>query len=203
MDPINKDGNAGAPAATVVPTVGNPSNTNDEVAKLRKQLEQAEHVIVGLKKKSDEAPSTDALKEEAAKIAQAEIEKVRNDLAGDVLEEEISKVAKTPEEKEAVLKEYNSSIVKTGVSRAKIAADLSKAAAIANLPKVQAQAAEARAAAASAGAARTAAPAGVTEVKTDSIKLSAAEEKWAAETAARLGKKVEEVKAQLAKNRKS
>jgi len=180
-----------------------------ELAETKKRLEQAEYTIVKLKKAPVSPSEThsqtvdiESIKAEAAKAAKAEIDSIRQDLTGDVLEEELSKVAKTPEERAAVLREYNEGIVKTGVSRAKIGNDLARAALLANGPKLQAQMSEVQRAATASGTAMSGSATGTSAEIKANVKFTPAEEKWVTDTARVTGKTVDEVKTALLKNRR-
>ena len=205
MDPKNQPTGAGTP----VPGEKTQAQIDLEakLAAKEQELTQAQHTIINLKKEKKETPTTstvdiDEIRAEAAKAASVEIEKIKTDLVGDVLEEELSKVAKTPEEKAAILKEYNEGIVKSGASRAKIAGDLAKAATFVNASKNSAQLEEAKRAAAAAEAAKSGAASGAGGSPAVEVKLSPAEEKWVNDTARMTNKTPAEVKAALLKNRK-
>lgn len=194
----------------VVPAGETVESVKAALAAKELELSQAQHTIIGLKAKKEQVPvaqtvDIDAIKADAVAAAEAkaksEIESVKAELVGDVLEEELSKVAKTPEEREAIRKEYEGGIVRTGVSRAKIAADLARAALLANSAKITAESEESRRAAAAALAARGGAASGSPTVGGEQVKFTPAEEKWMADTARMTGKSIDEVKAALLKNR--
>lgn len=116
-----------------------------EAEKLRKQLDQAEHKIVELKK--DKKPKTDEGDDEGedskgirpdavATIVKSVTEQIRQDQSSDVVTEELSKLTKDPDELAHIKLIYESKIVKTGFTREQIAKDLADSFAIANAPRI-------------------------------------------------------------------
>jgi hypothetical protein len=172
---------------------------------IKKELEQAQYTIVKLKKELDSRQATpqvdvEAIKAEAARIALEQIEKAKTDLAKDTFEEELSRIAKSDEEKQLILKQYNEGIIKTGISRASIINDLARAALLANAPKMQAQIEEIKKSAISQDSLRGGNPTGTPTINLSDKKLSPQEEKWVLDTARATGKTADEVKALLLKN---
>jgi hypothetical protein len=121
-----------------------------EAEKLRKQLDQAEHKIVELKK--DKKPKADEGGDEGddkgvrpdavEQIVKSVTEQIRQDSASDVVNEELSKLTKDPDELAHIKLIYESKIVKTGFTREQIAKDLADSFAIANAPRIQKNAEE-------------------------------------------------------------
>jgi hypothetical protein len=121
-----------------------------EAEKLRKQLDQAEHKIVELKK--DKKPKADAGDDEGddkgvrpdavEQIVKSVTEQIRQDQSSDVVNEELSKLTKDPDELAHIKLIYESKIVKTGFTREQIAKDLADSFAIANAPRLQKNAEE-------------------------------------------------------------
>lgn len=121
-----------------------------EADKLRKQLDQAEHKIVELKK--DKKPKADEGDDEGddkgvrpdavEQIVKSVTEQIRQDQSSDVVNEELSKLSKDLDELAHIKLIYESKIVKTGFTREQIAKDLADSFAIANAPRLQKNAEE-------------------------------------------------------------
>jgi hypothetical protein len=117
-----------------------------EAEKLRKQLDQAEHKIIELKK--DKKPKADEGGDDEGddkgvrpgaveQIVKSVTEQIRQDQSSDVVNEELSKLTKDQDELAHIKLIYESKIVKTGFTREQIAKDLADSFAIANAPRIQ------------------------------------------------------------------
>jgi hypothetical protein len=100
------------------------AEVDQEKEALKKRLSQAEYVIEKLKKAK---PAETQVETNGDEMESRIIGKVRESMASDFLEETLGRIA-DPIKREAVRQEYETSIVKTGVSRASIEADIAKAA---------------------------------------------------------------------------
>lgn len=116
-----------------------------EAEKLRKQLDQAEHTIVKLKTEKkpkadeggDEGDDKGVRPDAVEQIVKSVTEQIRQDQSSDVVNEELSKLTKDPDELAHIKLIYESKIVKTGFTREQIAKDLADSFAIANAPRIQ------------------------------------------------------------------
>jgi hypothetical protein len=117
-----------------------------EAEKLRDQLKKAEHTIVTLKKDKkpkadeggdDEGDDKGVRPDAVEQIVKSVTEQIRQDSASDVVNEELSKLTKDPDELAHIKLIYESKIVKTGFTREQIAKDLADSFAIANAPRIQ------------------------------------------------------------------
>lgn len=124
---------------------------------LKKRIAQAEHVIETLKKEKAEKPPEPSAPVAAAapavnedEIVQKVTTRLAETIASESLEESLSSLSEDPEEREEILKEYRTSIVKSGVTKSAIRADLGKAAALVRSQRNAKSATEAAAAAKSA-----------------------------------------------------
>lgn len=112
------------------------------------ELKKAQFTIEKTKKdlksnttKDDEGVYEDEdteIEDKATKIAEVTTEKVRQEMVKDVIEEEISKRAESPEHAELLRLYYDKKIVKSGFSRSAITSDLDNAALLVNKPKLEA-----------------------------------------------------------------
>ena len=139
----NENGEIITPPA---PASGQEQNSDDgidykaEFEKKEKELGQAQHVIVDLKKKKEGSASVDveAIKEEArkeaAEAAKREIETFKVDLSQDTISDEIGKLTTNPDKQKLIKLHYEKSVVRTGYTRDAIQGDLRKALAIVELP---------------------------------------------------------------------
>lgn len=94
------------------------------------QLGQAEFVIEKLKKEKAEKPPESAPAVNEDEIVQKVTSRLAETIASESLEESLASLSDDPEEREEILKEYKTSIVKSGVTKSAIRADLAKAAAL-------------------------------------------------------------------------
>lgn len=133
----------------------------DEKAKKERELVQAQHTIVELKKKKDAEGTVDVASiveerlAEFKKQQQAEIEAAKAQMASDAIEETLSELTDDPKARELILHHYENSILKTGVSKQQIREDLKKANVLAHRPIVERLASEGAAARASHAATAT------------------------------------------------
>jgi len=105
---------------------------------LENRLNKAEHKIVELKKESqdegDDVYSDDPYG--VQEIVKREVEKIthslREDIVGDVIEEELNSLAKSADEKELIKYHYQNSIRPSGTNRVSIKEDLRSAYLLAN-----------------------------------------------------------------------
>jgi len=124
-----------------------------ELEKVKVQLAQAEFTIQKEKDKSKSNTKKDEDKEivevddddkvdveaKAASIAKSEIEKFKLEQTVDVLEDEISKLATSPEHAELIRLTYQNRINKSGFNRKAIIEDLSAAAILVEKPRFERQ----------------------------------------------------------------
>lgn len=116
-----------------------------EAEKLRKQLGQAEHTIVTLKKKKDDEGTTtppfeidiEAIKAEALEAANKGLEQFKLEQTKDTLEDVLNSMSSNPDEREHIRLTYESKIVKSGFSKEAIRNDLTNAQILANRPKYE------------------------------------------------------------------
>jgi hypothetical protein len=122
-----------------------------ELEKVKTQLKQAEYTIQKEKEKSksdtkkdeDKVDVIDIDEEDvgakASAIAKTEIEKFKMEQTLDVLEDEISKLATSPEHAELIKLTYQNRINKSGFNRKAIVDDLMAAALLVDRPKFERQ----------------------------------------------------------------
>lgn len=165
-----------------------------------KELAQAQHTIVDLKKKTKEEPKPvtqevdiEAIEEKALSKAQEEIEKFKVEQSKDTFEDILATFKGTPEEKEKIKTVYNTSIVKTGFNREAIRQDLENAFLIANKPKFETTIKELQATAISKGTQAGASTTSQEIDRKDEPNLSDAEKAWVKTTAQKRGLKEEDV----------
>jgi len=116
-----------------------------------KRIGQAEHVIETLKAEKKAAPAVDQKPSVDPDALKTEImAKVREELLPDVIEAAINAASSDHEEREKIRSEYQTSIVKSGLSKASIESDIRKAALIVRSEKNATMASEIAAAAHSA-----------------------------------------------------
>lgn len=101
------------------------TDPREENERLKKRIAQAEFVIEKLK--SEKPKETKEAKTEDDAEARI-ISRVREEMASDFIEDALTRVTVDPVERERIMLEYRTSIVKTGVSRSSIEADIAKAA---------------------------------------------------------------------------
>jgi hypothetical protein len=174
-----------------------------ELAKVKKQLGQAEHTIVELKKKKDETGEPqidiDEIVADIKEQARQEVEKVKNELTADTVEDHLASISNDPAERELIKLHYEKTINKTGTSRAAILADLQNAKVLANKPRFDKLMSEANRSADTKASIPSGAASGH---QTDSpTELSAAEEKAIQAMAQRTGKPVDEIRLKLIANK--
>lgn len=116
-----------------------------EADKLRDQLKKAEHTIVTLKKEKkpkadegdDEEDKSEGVRPETVdQIVKSVTENILQKTAGDVLQEELVKLAADADERAHIKLIYDNKIVRSGFTREDIAKDLETARAIANAPRI-------------------------------------------------------------------
>ncbi|TXH56080.1 MAG: hypothetical protein E6Q97_07250 [Desulfurellales bacterium] len=125
-----------------------------EVEAKTKQIGQAEHTIETLKSKAKtEVVAPEPKPEINVEGLRADImAKVREELLPDVIEAALAAASTDPEEREKIRSEYQTAIVKTGLSKASIENDIRKAALIVRSEKNATMASEIAAAAHSSSA---------------------------------------------------
>lgn len=142
-----------------------------ELARVTKQLGQAEHTIVTLKKAKEPAPEYTSTEETAA--AAPDIEAVvRQTMQQVTAEQQIDQSSSSPAEAALTKFHFNNSIVRTG----NIVEDIANARALANRRKVEQQIGELRRTATKPKASSTATSAGQTVETKPAIQLSAQEQ---------------------------
>ncbi len=106
------------------------------------RLNKAEHKIVELKKElgeSDEDDTSDDDPYGVQDIVKREVERItsslKQEMLGDVVEEELNRLSDSPDEKELIKYHYNNRIKSSGVSRKAIQEDLRSAYLLANQSK--------------------------------------------------------------------
>jgi len=106
------------------------------------RLIKAEHKIVELKKESEESeeePSDDNDPYGVQDIVKREVERITNslkqELVGDVIDEELNRLSDSPDEKELIKYHYNNTIKSSGTNRKAIQEDLRSAYLLANQKK--------------------------------------------------------------------
>lgn len=165
-EPVNKEENA-TTETTPTPASGETVEPIDYKAELdaaTKRLQQAEHVIEETKRENKELKNANStteqpveflgteeelqnrIRSEAEKIADSKLQAFKNDILGDVLTEELSKMSSNPDEQALIRFHYENTIRQSGASRAAIAQDLATASAIANKKLIQKENTELKAA---------------------------------------------------------
>jgi hypothetical protein len=178
---------------------------DEALAKKDREIMQAQHTIIELKKKphAETAPlaaDIESVKRELQEAQKEELEKFRLEQSRDSFEEILSTFSSDPEEAARIREAYESSVMKTGFDRASIRSDLENAFVIANKPKVEKTISELRHAAISKGTHSGGSASGQPpSAQTDS--LSEAERAWAKATARQTGKTEAEIIAALMANR--
>jgi hypothetical protein len=115
-----------------------------ELEKAKDKISKAEFTIEKLKKESksnntkDDDADEQEIEDKATRIAEATSQKVRQEMVQDVIAEEISNRAESPEHAELLKLYYDKRIVKSGFSREAIKEDLDIAAMLVNKPKLEA-----------------------------------------------------------------
>lgn len=106
------------------------------------RLIKAEHKIVELKKESDESDEETSDDDDpygVQDIVKREVERItgslKQEMLGDVVEEELNRLSDSPDEKELIKYHYNNRIKSSGVSRKAIQEDLRSAYLLANQSK--------------------------------------------------------------------
>jgi hypothetical protein len=108
------------------------------LAKKEKQLGQAEHTIVSLKKKKDDDDGfssevlDDDIKEEVRGVIKEELNSFKTELTQKDIESEIQKMTSNLDEQALIKHHYQNSINKTGLDKESIEIDLLNARALAN-----------------------------------------------------------------------
>lgn len=124
---------------------GAPIDYKAKYEETQKELSQAQHTIVKLKKgdKGDEgAGAGDAgaedIDEKVKNSVQQALAEDRTLRASEIIDEELSKLSSNPDEQKLIKLLYSEKIVKGGMTRAEIAKDLLAAKTLANAPKIEA-----------------------------------------------------------------
>lgn len=99
--------------------------SRSEYEALQKRLNQAEFTIEKVKKQKETASATSI---ESSKDNSDIVSQLREEFAADYLDDTLSLLSTDPVERERILDEYNTSIVKSGLSKQSIKSDLLKAA---------------------------------------------------------------------------
>ncbi len=178
---------------------------NAELAKKERELGQAQHTIIELKKKPQQesapsAPDFESVKKELQDAAREEIEKFKLEQSADSFEEILATFSSDGEEKQKIRSAYEGSVMKTGFDKASIRTDLENAYLIANKPKVEKTLGELRQAAISKNT-QSAGSASGHQPETQNDGLSEAEREWVKKAAKQTGKSEDEVRSLLTKNR--
>lgn len=177
-----------------------------EKADRERELAQAQFTIKKLKQKKEEHVETETEEEaeavDVAEIISREVDRVRADLTVNVLEEELGKLTRNPDLVELTRHHYESSIAKSGATRAAIAEDLRKALAIANAKTLAKVASESSHAEESAAATSTG-YAGSQRSDRSSEDLSTQERAEISAIAQRLGMSVDRVTQTFLANRRN
>ena len=113
-----------------------------EFEKAKKELGQAQHTIIKLKKDKDESGGTVEVDSvEIEKIAEAKatetIEKFKIEQSGDAIESVLDSLTDNPDERALAKFHYENTIKRTGYSKTAIQNDLQSALLIANRPRLQ------------------------------------------------------------------
>jgi len=175
-----------------------------ELDRVKKQLGQAEHTIITLKKKKDEGDESvtniDSLMDELREENKKALQQAKNEMIGDTLQEELLRMSSDESERELIKLRYENSINKSGTSRAAILADLQDARILANKPRFDKLMSEASR---SANTTPPSSSGGTSSVTTgsDTIELSKEEENAVQKMAQRTGKPVEEIRRKLMANK--
>ncbi len=173
-----------------------------------RELTQAQHTIVTLKKsKEEQKPAAqevdiEAIETKALSKAQEEIEKFKVEQSKDTFDDILATFTLTPEEKEKVRGVYDNSIVKTGFNKESIRKDLENAFIIANKAKFESTMSELRQAAISKATQSNGSASSQETDRKDENNLSDAEKLWAKQTSIRMKKPEAEVIALLMANKK-
>lgn len=194
---------------TTTPVDANPQKGNDEIdykAELeatKKRLSQAEHTIVKLKKEPKEDGSEsirlEDIEEVVSKRVAESLERAKTEIASDVIEEELARLTANEDEKALIRLNYEKTIVKSGLSRAAIIADLQNAKVLANKPRFDKLISEATRSVDTKQKMGSGYASG--HQPETPAELSPAEEKAIQAMAARTGKTVDEVRNKLLANR--
>ncbi len=117
-----------------------------ELERTQEQLKKAEFAIYKQKKEAKESddapvelPPEDRISQMIEERVNARLGKIESQFAGNLLDEELSHFSKNPDEQKLIKLHYEKSIIRTGISRDAIKADLEKAYLIANAPKLRKQ----------------------------------------------------------------
>lgn len=104
-----------------------------ELADKEKELGQAQHVIVGLKKGA-RADDTVVDTEITTEVIDEKLEKFKVEQSAEILNDELVKLTDNPDKRALIKLTYDNKIVKGGFTRASIQADLTSALAIVDRP---------------------------------------------------------------------
>tara|TARA_R110000868_G_scaffold146635_1_gene367540 strand:+ start:134 stop:781 length:648 start_codon:yes stop_codon:yes gene_type:complete len=135
------------PEAPNVDYAAEMKKISDAKAAKERELAQAQHTIVELKRKKDaEQPDIAAMLDERLEAirneSRAEIERAKSELAGDIVAEEISRMSADPTAQELIAHHYQNSIQRSGMTRSQVRDDVRKAFTLAHGPIVEKLASE-------------------------------------------------------------
>jgi len=185
--------------------------------KLTKELGQAQHKIINLKredKKPTETPApiieppteefldVETFKAEVREESRQEIEKFKQDQMKTVLEHQLEAMSSNPDEREAIRAYYDSRLVKTGTTSEAIAHDLVNARLLANRPRFEKTMSEMKQTIHSNNVTSAGTTTGQPLPTEDPSTLSQAEEAWVKAVAIRTGKPEAEIRTKLIQNKK-
>lgn len=183
-----------------------------ELERLKKQLGQAEHTIVELKKdkkkeKEDDDPDDEVdINDEIQKIreeSKKEIDKLKVDIVKDSIVDVISSLTSNPDERELIKFIYENRIVKSGYDKQSIQDDLVSAQLLANRPKFEKTISELKRTLESETAKNKGGSAAGHNMDTGAVKLSDREEADVRAIAKRHNLSEEVVRAKLILNKKT
>lgn len=190
-----------------------------ELEKTKKELDQAQFTIVGLKKKkkdeSTEIPvidvnagdededdvEDDRINQIVSKKVQESTEKFKSELLEDVIGEEISKITVDPAKQELIRLNYDKRIVKTGYKRSNIQDDIQAALAITDRKRLEKQVSEMKQTVSSNQAKNTSGSAAGQPTESALVNISDTEKAWVKNTAKSMGISEEVVMKKLLSNK--
>lgn len=127
--------------AVVAPAAEEVVDTRDykkELADKEKELGQAQHVIVGLKKSGKEKEDDDDLVDDpviTTEVIDEKLEKFKVEQSAEIFNDELAKLTDNPDKLALIKFTYDNKIMKGGFTRASIQADLASAQAIVERPQ--------------------------------------------------------------------
>lgn len=184
-----------------------------ELERVKKQLGQAEHTIITLKKKNKEDDPDDngdddkdkvKIEDEIQKIREeqkVELDKLKVDLVKDNVSDILSSMTTNQAERDLIKFNYENKIVKSGFDKDSIREDLTSARLLANRSKLEKTITELKYTLDSEKGKNKGGSATGQDVDTKTTKLSASEETWVKQHALRTGIPEDKVRAKLIANK--